>query len=541
MPNRSNGQPHSVTIGTGRWDCNVCGIQDNLSTRSRCRSCNAYGPDGPGGGGGGRWRGGGRNGGNGENIGGGISGGGGARNNSRGRNGAWNSGAGGGGGGGSRPAAGAATAGDAPTFAQRQLQRQQQDNQSRRREEQLRADNLRLQRELAAAKNGVAADERNGDDEMDEDEGDLTEEERKRQIENTRNGIPYLVQRFGEGSGEVDKAKADLAAHERALREAKPYKTHRAQLERRKGRLERQQEKGKEEADELLNEIERLQARLNSTNKANDEREKEIAIVDGELRELLKKAIAEGEGEPQKCEPQDPTAAWHTVTATLAGMVSQPGVPEAWATQMGNLLEQIRVAAAAVQQQTIASTVLQAAGGGSGAAASGHNPPTSPTIPLAPTAETGTGQPPTQTIGKDDGGAAGTATTTAEATAAAATAGVAAASGGNNDAEHGSAGLGTGKGAPQAAKPNTGGTEHADISDLESDDDMESVHGDVFERRSDESEQQRKKRIQKHLREREKKRAETKRKAGLTSKKNGGASTGNASKEGGRAPKDKKK
>ncbi len=409
----------------------------------------------------------------------------------------------------------------------------------------------------------------------DDDNGDLTEEDKNKQIEDIRNGIPYLIRRFGENSSEVEKAKADSASLERALREAKPYKTHRAQLERRKERLERQHEKGKEEAEQLLIDIERLQARLNTTNKANDERERAIAVVDEELRELLKRAIAEGEGEPQQQQDQvstrqDPTEAWNTVTATLAGMVSQPGVPEAWAAQMGSLLDQIRIAAATIQRQTAATAALATAGGGGVAVASNANAAPTPGAPVAP-AVAGASSSHNQSRSAEggDGGAAGAAaaaaaapaapaaaaaassasssSATAAVTAAAEAAASVAAGGGNEGAQTGGVGAAAGSAAttpPGNATGNQGAPGEV-ISDIESDDDMESIQGGDFDLRSGESEQERKKRIKFQLREREKKRQEARRRTGLASKKGASAVSGTAAKDGAKgqnvAPRDKKK
>ncbi len=188
----------------------------------------------------------------------------------------------------------------------------------------------------------------------DDDANELAEEERKKRIDETRNGLPYLVSRYGEASEEVARARSDLASLERASREAKLYKTHRAQLERRKGWLEKQHERGKHEAEELQAQIEALQSRLHSTTKANDERELAIQAVDEELRELLRRAIADGENEsasPASAAPPDPAAAWQTVTATLETMVNMPGVPRDWAAQLGGLVEQLRTATLAVQER----------------------------------------------------------------------------------------------------------------------------------------------------------------------------------------------
>ncbi len=420
--------------------------------------------------------------------------------------------------------------GEPGTFAERQLQRERQELAARRREDQLRAENARLLKELSNARN------RNPEvreEEMDEEEGgELSDDDKGKNIENIRNGLPYLIQRFGEESSEVAKAKADAAALERALRDSKPYKTHRAQLEKKKERLERQQVRGREEADELLVEIERLQARLNAANQANDQRAKDIAAVDDELRELLKKALAEGEGEQlqanaQTTTPPDPTTAWNTVTSTLAGMAAQPGVPEAWAVQMSNLLEQVRLAASTLHQHSTAAAQSQLL----------HQTQQHPQPQGAGIGVTGGGNSSDSSSG--DGGAGGGSSsvnnsatppkgdTPASPTAATMAAGATAA------AESTAESTATGTPIPASESPGEQPTATGEISDLESDDDMESIQGEAFDLRDGETDQQRKKRIKMHLFERQRKRAEAKeakRKERLAGKKGGaGGTTGNIS------------
>ncbi len=322
------------TIKDERWTCNVCGTLDNWASRSRCRNCKAYGPKGSGGGGkggGGQgpgWKGAGK--GKGIRTAGVASTGSVARS--------W----------------GIGTGGDSTTFAQRQLQRQHEEqkiqrirDESRRKEEALRAANVKLQRELAAAKGGVQK-QGDGDDDMEDEEE--SDEARQEKIDATQKAIPYLILQFGEGSPPVEKARSEVEELLRAAREAKPYKTHRGQLERRLDRLRKQQAKAKEEEDELLQEVEATQARLNSLRAAMEERERNIASTDDELKDLLRRAIAEGESADTP-PAMDPATAWSTINNTLADMVAQPGVPPAWAAQLGGLLEQVRIAAVAIQQQ----------------------------------------------------------------------------------------------------------------------------------------------------------------------------------------------
>ncbi len=249
--------------------------------------------------------------------------------------------------------------GAANTYAQRQLQRERDDlrfqkvrDDAKKREDALRAANQKLQRDLATARAGIRVHEEDDDDDMDEDEE--TEEERQKKIAATQSALPYLILQHGETSDEVAKARNAIEDMHRASREAKPYKTHRSQLERKLERLRRQQEKARNDEDELLQEIESAQPRLNKLRAANDERDKTIAAADDELRELLRKAIAEGDpaDPPNAPLPSDPSAAWNTVNEALASMVAQPGVPQEWAAQLGGLLEQVRLAAIAIQRHS---------------------------------------------------------------------------------------------------------------------------------------------------------------------------------------------
>ncbi len=162
---------------------------------------------------------------------------------------------------------------------------------------------------------------------------------------------------------ELAEAKRDLAALERASRDAKPYKTHRAQLERRKDRLTRKRERAQEECEELQSQISELQSRLSDLTSENEARDKEISEVDAELRELLRKAIADGDDGSEAAKTPDPSAAWNTVSAALEGMAAQPGVPREWASQLGGLLEQLRAAAIAIQTQAAAASGASATAG----------------------------------------------------------------------------------------------------------------------------------------------------------------------------------
>ncbi len=344
------GLDHGGNEHNGRWTCLVCGIEGNFATRYRCRNCDGYRPSNS------ISTGGGTRGGSGGGTGGGSN--------------AWRGSGNGGGGGGSARGGGSSTTSSSLSFAERQLNRQraeQKDQQqlaaARRQAEQLRAANLKLQQELAAAREANGGVEDGADEEMEgmecEESADaMSEEDRQKRVETIRNGLAYLELQYGADSPELNKAKGDIETLQRASRESKPYKTHRAQLEKKKDRLQKQQAKASEEADELLNQIEVLQARLNKTRDEIEARSKQITSVDEELKELLRKALAEGTnedtttraaGEPKT--PEAAEAAWNTVSSTLTAMAARPGVPPGLAEQVSMLLGQIRIAATAIHQQ----------------------------------------------------------------------------------------------------------------------------------------------------------------------------------------------
>ncbi len=341
------GGQHGQFGTSGRWTCMVCGLGDNFATRTRCRNCDGYKPrdlehtNRPGAGN--------RGGGGGGCFGGGANRGGG-------------SGQGGGRGGGDF-----GTVPAAPTYAEQQLRVQQSDQKNqrqleaaRRQSEQLRAANQRLQQELAAAKNQAGSAEADDEEDMELDDRleDMSEEDRQKRVDTIKSGLAYLEFKYGADSQELEKARDEIEALQRASRESKPYKIHRGQLERRKERLERQQEKANEDADELLANTERLQSKLNTARAAIDARSKQIAAVDNELKELLRRAIAEGANEDAATTTgakgaEVVTEAWNTVSTTLTHMAAQPGVPAGWAEQMAALLAQMQAAASAIHQQTV--------------------------------------------------------------------------------------------------------------------------------------------------------------------------------------------
>ncbi len=527
MPNgRAGSSPtpgaSAAAPAAARWDCRVCGIEANYATRARCRLCGGYRPSGVGGSAQSA------NGGGGGGGGGGSAGGGGA-------NGRWRNGGSGGGGGGGRPGAGSTTTnGPTVTLAHRQLQSQHDHMQrqlaeARKREENLRAENRRLQRDTAPPaqrdKTGGGDDEEMDGDDAD-DANEASESDRRKRIDETKNGIPYLVTRYGEGSAEVAQARSELAALEKAAREAKPYRTHRARLERRKGRLEKQQERGRQEADDLLAQVEALQARLNAVNKANDERELAIQAVDGELRELLKRAIADGDSDgsaPTAATHVDPGAAWNTVTTTLEAMSSMPGVPREWAAQLGGLVEQLRTATIAIQARANYTAAAAAASSTSAVLRPvDAAPPSQPAAATAAAPQLGgpvqlqeTPRPAQQQ--HSDGAQQEWEQRALELAFADGAAGPIA----NGDSTPGQAAANaTAEAAVTATPPRAEGkqpapksgqdAENESGSDDDDDDDMASICEDEFRLREGETEQQRKRRVAVYLRSRDKARRERK-------------------------------
>ncbi len=319
---------------TRRWNCFVCGIGDNYADRDRCRNCGAYPPEA-------------------------------VKGRAAKGNGKGATGMGKGFGGGFREGSNLASS---PTFAQRQLERQRQENKGKQQQqklaelrklkEEVQQEHLRLQKELEAAR--MSGSPMDG---VEEGPEPLTEKERGEQIERARNSLPYFEARFGKDSAEAQEVRDELEILHKAAREAKPYKTHRAQLEKKKERLERQQETDAKKVDDIKGKIVELQSQLAETEAAIAERSKALELVDGELKDLLLKAIDPsqgGGGGGGGSSNDDPHRAWQTVTNTMAAMASMPGVPAEWGLALQGLLAQIHTATAAMGA---AAAVGRSAGG----------------------------------------------------------------------------------------------------------------------------------------------------------------------------------
>ncbi len=319
---KSNHGSKSVARFTN-WNCRVCNLQNNWGWRDRCRNCEAY-PD-PGAR---------------RPLG---STGGGSKGISNSANSFTNWGGGGRGGGGG-------------TFAERQLQQQRQDEkkqkqqrelaEAKKRTEALREENRRLQRQLAAAE-----EKRDGDD-MDDAEGPapMSDEQRQSQIAQVKAGLPYLEARYGKESDEYLRANSELEVLQRASRDSKPYKTHRAYLERRLEKLQRQQEGDKGKVDDAEQQIEALQANLVELRESISERAKTISSTENELHELLRSAMGkDNDGDEEASPPTDVSAAWSSVVASASSLAGRPGVPTDWADQLRGLFSQLHTVVQAME------------------------------------------------------------------------------------------------------------------------------------------------------------------------------------------------
>ncbi len=234
----------------------------------------------------------------------------------------------------------------------------------RRKARELQSEVARLQRELAARDTDPAGADGDLDEHEDMDTADnsydtWTEEDRQRQNEVVKGGIPYLEGRFGAESEEVEQARAEVEALQRASREAKPYRTHRGQLERRKARLDAQQERDAEEKEKLQAEIAEANDKLEKIQAAMEDRTKLLEKVDTELKELLRRALAEDGEQPaaataQPAAPAPKAQAWSMVEATLAELATSVTMPPEQAQQLSNFLGLFR---------QVATNVLASPGG----------------------------------------------------------------------------------------------------------------------------------------------------------------------------------
>ncbi len=310
-----------------QWDCHMCGLPGNFGWRLRCRGCEAIRKGkGPG------------------SV---------------------------------LPAAAELNKNGHPqSLAERQVRqlREEQRKQRQADEEekrQLREALARMRAETEERK-GKAADEDEGD--VDGDEMDVsasiysswTEEERRKKLEETRGGLAYLTSEFGEESEQACNAREKIAAIQRASRDAKPFKAHRGLLERKRERLKEKQARDEAEVARVTAELEELETKRKTLRATMDERSKQINEVEGELAEVVKRALAEGDAAGEAGRGEDETSApWsaHTASLTLQSMAAKPGVPPEFAALLGHVFRAAQALASATAS-TNSSVGPSAAEGG---------------------------------------------------------------------------------------------------------------------------------------------------------------------------------
>ncbi len=319
------------------WTCMVCGVDDNWGHKARCRRCGAYPPS----------------------------------EHRKLQKGTSKGSVGGGKGGGKGNSGGKGPGGDKGSnlgsYAFRQLQRaslaSRTENQpqstfrtnkelqdARRRADQLNEANKKLQRELAEAR---SANVQGQDDDMDwEGPEEMDEDTRKARIEKIRGGLPYLEENFGTSSEIYRDAQEELEMHQRAIRESKPYKTHRTILERRVEKLQKLQERDREKLVELNESADEIEEKIKSTTQAIVERGRELETAETELKELLLRAVGEDQQTPAATDPQQ---GWDAVVGSVAALVRQPGVPAPFTRQLEDLFEQLRGMVTQLQQHAAAN------------------------------------------------------------------------------------------------------------------------------------------------------------------------------------------
>ncbi len=328
------------------WVCSLCNYQHNRDWRKRCRRCEAY------------------------------------RNDAMGRD---------------------LGLTRATTLAERQTNQQraaaQQHQQQKRKDD---AERRRLKeeveklRELVAARsstsaNAVGGDAEEGGDEMDESAPYSTwsEEDRNKRLELAKGGLAYAIETQGEDSDQAAKCRSEIAALQRASREAKPFKAHRAQLERRLERLKAQKERDEEAIETAQEEIKQLQEKVESLQAAVAERTKSMAEVSEELKTIVKKALdeeidGEAASKPPWAQEENP---WKAMSAAITGLAGQPGVPAEFAVLLQHV-QQFTATLAAQQQQTPAPNQPPPPSSSTGSSTGAAGRPGKPTLsaPASPAA-----------------------------------------------------------------------------------------------------------------------------------------------------------
>ncbi len=305
--NHGGGKGGGVAASGGPvWDCHICGLPSNYGWRLRCRGCDAI-----------------------------------RRNKGI--------------GGGSVPAASDANrGGQQQSLAERQL-RQLRDEQRKQRQaddeekRQLKEALARLQKESSSRKTRGSGEE-DGEGDEDGDDGEpptdayssWTEEERQKKLEEARGGLAYFIGKYGEESAEASATREEISAIQRASRDAKPFKAHRSMLERKRERLLEKQKRDESEVAKITAELDELESKRKDLRGAIEERGRQIATVEEELAELVKRALAEGDaaGAAGRSE-EDGSAPWsaQAATAALQSMAARPGVPPEFAALLAHVVQ----------------------------------------------------------------------------------------------------------------------------------------------------------------------------------------------------------
>ncbi len=296
-----------------RWNCRICGQTNNFGWRTRCRECEAYRVRGEG---------------------------------------------------------GPLSVSRDTTLAERQVQQQRQaqrQEKNHRRatsaaEQRLQAEVERLRNQLlSSGQSNSSGNKPEEDGEGDDGEGDIsmdsaeayttwTEDERKKKVEDAKASLPYIIGKFGETSKEVAEVRAEISAVEKASRDAKPFKTHRSMLERRRDKLRARIKKDEEEAEQAEAECSELKKKIESLRAGAAERKADLNKVEEELADLVKRALADGDAAGEAGKPEDASPAqWspQAASATLQALATQPGTPPEFAALLGQLYQAMAAMAAA--------------------------------------------------------------------------------------------------------------------------------------------------------------------------------------------------
>jgi hypothetical protein len=279
-----------------------------------------------------------------------------------------------------------------PSFAERQIQQQKAAQQNSRRDEtekkRLREANAKLAAEVAAlkAKNGQPPGD--GDEDEDTDEGDddsyssWTEESRAKRVELAKGGLAYAVEKYGEDSVQAAELRQEIATVQKASRQAKPFKAHRAQLERRRERLQKQQERDEGDIAKAEAEVVELQTKMENLRAAVEERARAIKEVTSELKELVQKSIAEGSDETADDAPpgsQDESP-WGKMSSAIRSLETMPGIPPELATLLARVQE-AAVAMAAISSPTTTTATYHDGANGAAKSDKGQQAAAAPATP----------------------------------------------------------------------------------------------------------------------------------------------------------------